>query len=290
MARILRAITKDGSARIIAENSRDTVNEAIRIHNTTPVCTAALGRTLTITSIMGSVLKNEEDSLTVSFRGDGKAGKIVVSSDWKGNVRGFIQNPNADLPLKPNGKLDVASAVGKGELYVNRDTGEGVPYSGISNIVSGEIAEDITYYFATSEQVPTLCALGVLVDTDWSCLAAGGILIQLLPYADESIIDILEQNRKNIPSFTTLIKENTLEEVIAAYLKGIEYDIFDEITCGYECKCSRYKTDTALIALGREELEKLANTPENISMQCQFCDKNYVYTPAEIQRLIKELS
>ncbi|NLN54858.1 MAG: Hsp33 family molecular chaperone HslO [Clostridiales bacterium] len=290
MARILRAITKDGSARIIAENSRDTVNEAIRIHNTTPVCTAALGRTLTITSIMGSMLKNEEDSLTVSFRGDGKAGKIVVSSDWKGNVRGFIQNPNADLPLKPNGKLDVASAVGKGELYVNRDTGEGVPYSGISNIVSGEIAEDITYYFATSEQVPTLCALGVLVDTDWSCLAAGGILIQLLPYADESIIDILEQNRKNIPSFTTLIKENTLEEVIAAYLKGIEYDIFDEITCGYECKCSRYKTDTALIALGREELEKLANTPENISMQCQFCDKNYVYTPAEIQRLIKELS
>ena len=179
---------------------------------------------------------------------------------------------------------------GKGELYVNRDTGEGVPYSGISNIVSGEIAEDITYYFATSEQVPTLCALGVLVDTDWSCLAAGGILIQLLPYADESIIDILEQNRKNIPSFTTLIKENTLEEVIAAYLKGIEYDIFDEITCGYECKCSRYKTDTALIALGREELGKLANTPENISMQCQFCDKNYVYTPAEIQRLIKELS
>lgn len=290
MARILRAITKDGSARIIAENSRDTVNESIRIHNTTPVCTAALGRTLTITSIMGSMLKNEEDSLTVSFRGDGKAGKIVVSSDWKGNVRGFIQNPNADLPLKPNGKLDVASAVGKGELYVNRDTGEGVPYSGISNIVSGEIAEDITYYFATSEQVPTLCALGVLVDTDWSCLAAGGILIQLLPYADESIIDILEQNRKNIPSFTTLIKENTLEEVIAAYLKGIEYDIFDEITCGYECKCSRYKTDTALIALGREELEKLANTPENISMQCQFCDKNYVYTPAEIQRLIKELS
>lgn len=290
MARILRAITKDGSARIIAENSRDTVNEAIRIHNTTPVCTAALGRTLTITSIMGSMLKNEEDSLTVSFRGDGKAGKIVVSSDWKGNVRGFIQNPNADLPLKPNGKLDVASAVGKGELYVNRDTGEGVPYSGISNIVSGEIAEDITYYFATSEQVPTLCALGVLVDTDWSCLAAGGILIQLLPYADESIIDILEQNRKNIPSFTTLIKENTLEEVIAAYLKGIEYDIFDEITCGYECKCSRYKTDTALIALGRGELEKLANTPENISMQCQFCDKNYVYTPAEIQRLIKELS
>lgn len=290
MARILRAITKDGSARIIAENSRDTVNEAIRIHNTTPVCTAALGRTLTITSIMGSMLKNEEDSLTVSFRGDGKAGKIVVSSDWKGNVRGFIQNPNADLPLKPNGKLDVASAVGKGELYVNRDTGEGVPYSGISNIVSGEIAKDITYYFATSEQVPTLCALGVLVDTDWSCLAAGGILIQLLPYADESIIDILEQNRKNIPSFTTLIKENTLEEVIAAYLKGIEYDIFDEITCGYECKCSRYKTDTALIALGREELEKLANTPENISMQCQFCDKNYVYTPAEIQRLIKELS
>ena len=180
--------------------------------------------------------------------------------------------------------------MGKGELYVNRDTGEGGPYSGISNIVSGEIAEDITYYFATSEQVPTLCALGVLVDTDWSCLAAGGILIQLLPYADESINDILEQNRKNIPSFTTLIKENTLEEVIAAYLKGIEYDIFDEITCGYECKCSRYKTDTALIALGREELEKLANTPENISMQCQFCDKNYVYTPAEIQRLIKELS
>lgn len=290
MARIIRAITRDGSARIIAEDSKDIVQEAIRIHDTTPVCSAALGRVLTAASLMGTLLKDEEDALTLSFRGDGPAGKIVVSSDWKGNVRGFIQNPHVDLPLKPNGKLDVSAAVGRGEMYVNRETGEGLPYSGISKIVSGEIAEDMAYYFASSEQVPTLCALGVLVDTDWSCLAAGGILIQLLPYADESIIDILEQNRKNIPSFTTLIKENTLEEVIAAYLKEIEYDIFDEITCGYECKCSRYKTDTALIALGREELEKLANTPENISMQCQFCDKNYVYTPAEIQRLIKELS
>lgn len=285
MARILRAITKDGSARIIAENSRDTVNEAIRIHNTTPVCTAALGRTLTITSIMGSMLKNEEDSLTVSFRGDGKAGKIVVSSDWKGNVRGFIQNPNADLPLKPNGKLDVASAVGKGELYVNRDTGEGVPYSGISNIVSGEIAEDITYYFATSEQVPTLCALGVLVDTDWSCLAAGGILIQLMPFADEKIIDIIEENQKNIPSLTNLLKEKSLEEVMGEYLKGIEFDVFDEISCGYVCKCSRDKTDRALVALGKEELEKMVEAGENININCQFCDKKYVYTPVEIKKL-----
>jgi molecular chaperone Hsp33 len=285
MARIIRAITRDGSARIFAEDSKDIVQEAIRIHDTTPVCSAALGRVLTAASLMGTLLKDEEDALTLSFRGDGPAGKIVVSSDWKGNVRGFIQNPHVDLPLKPNGKLDVSAAVGRGEMYVNRETGEGLPYSGISKIVSGEIAEDMAYYFASSEQVPTLCALGVLVDTDWSCLAAGGILIQLMPFADEKIIDIIEENQKNIPSLTNLLKEKSLEEVMGEYLKGIEFDVFDEISCGYVCKCSRDKTDRALVALGKEELEKMVEAGENININCQFCDKKYVYTPVEIKKL-----
>ncbi|MDD4124950.1 MAG: Hsp33 family molecular chaperone HslO [Eubacteriales bacterium] len=289
MAKILRAVTRDGSARIIAEASKDIVNEAFRIHRTSPVCTAALGRTLTAASLMGSMLKNEEDSLTISFRGDGKAGKIVVSADWKGNVRGYIQNPAVELPLKPDGKLDVAGAVGKGQLYILRDIGESRPYSGISDIVSGEIAEDIASYFAKSEQVPTLCALGVLVDTDYSCLTSGGILIQLLPFADEGIIDILEENQRILPSLTTLLKDNKLEAAVAMYLKGIEYDIFDEISCGYVCRCNREKTDKALVSLGKKELEKLLNSSEKTELSCQFCDKKYIYTSSDIYKLLEEI-
>lgn len=289
MARILRALTRDGSARIIAEDSRDIVNEALRIHQASPVCAAALGRTLTAASLIGTLLKDEHDSLTVSFRGDGPAGRIMVSADWKGNVRGYVQNPRADLPLRPDGKLDVAGAVGKGQLYIVRDTGEKEPYSGIADIVSGEIAEDIASYFAKSEQVPTLCALGVLVDTDYTCLTSGGILIQLLPFADGSIVDIIEENQRSMPPLTTLLKDHTLDEVVSMYLKGIEYDVFDEIICGYICKCSREKTDRALVSLGRKELEKIMESQEETELCCQFCDKKYVYSKYDIEKLLEDL-
>ena len=288
MSRIIRAVTRDGSARILAGDTKDIVNEAIRIHKTTPVCTAALGRTLTAASLLGSLLGEETDALTISFHGDGKAGRVVVTSDWKGNVRGYIQNPLVELPLKPNGKLDVAGAVGKGSMHIIRDAGGDEPYVGVADIVSGEIAEDIASYYAKSEQVPTLCALGVLVDTDYSCKAAGGVIIQLLPFADGDIAGKLEENLEKLPSLTSQLCEKSLEEVLASYLEGIEYDIFDGIQVSYECKCSRHKTDSALVALGRQELESLIASEEKTELCCQFCDKKYVYSKSDLKKLLEE--
>lgn len=289
MARIIRAMTRDGSARILAEESTDIVNEAVRIQNTFPVCTAALGRTLTAASMLGSLLGEEQDALTVSFRGDGPAGRIVVSSDWKGNVRGYVQNPQVDIPLKPNGKLDVARAVGRGQMYILRDAGGAEPYVGIADIVSGEIAEDIASYFAKSEQVPTLCSLGVLVGTDCRCLKAGGVIIQLLPFADEAVTDKLEANVMKLPGITSLLTEHTLEETCGMFLEGVEYDIFDSLECAYECKCSRKKTDAALRALGKEELQKMTEQDEKTEISCQFCDKKYVYTRSDIKKILEGL-
>lgn len=287
MAKIIRAVTRDGSARIIFESSKDIVNEAICIHKTSPVCTAALGRLLTASSMIGSLLGEETDALTISMKGDGPIGKMIVSSDWKGNVRGYVQNPNVDIPLKPNGKLDVSGAVGKGQMYVIRDAGGKEPYNGIADIVSGEIAEDIASYYAKSEQVPTLCVLGVLVNTDYTCLCAGGVLIQLLPFADEAIIDKLEKNLASLPSLTSLLKDHTVEELMPMYLKGIEYDVFDEIECEYQCKCSRKKTDGALVSLGKTELEKILESEEKTELCCQFCDKKYVYSKSDIKHLLE---
>jgi len=190
---ITRAMTRDGNARIIIINSKAMVNEAIRIHGLSPTASAALGRTLTAASMIGVMLKDKNDSVTLTFNGDGTLGKMLAVSDYYGNTRGFVQNPKADLPLNKRGKLDVAGIVGKGTLSVVKDMGEGQPFVGLVPIVSGEIAEDITNYFATSEQTPTVCALGVLVGTDFKCACAGGFMIQLLPNADDDFIDKLKQ-------------------------------------------------------------------------------------------------
>ncbi len=289
MAKIIRAITKDGSARAIIIDARDIVERAREIHNTTPTATAALGRTLIAASLAGSMLGEEDDCMTIRFKGNGVGGAVVATSDWCGNVRGFIQNPSAELPLRADGKLDVGGCIGSGELYILRDvSGSNEPYVGISEIQTGEVGDDIAYYYATSEQIPTVCALGVLVDRDMSVKQAGGALVQLLPFADDEITDILERNASKMRPVTEILENGTLEDVLNAVFDGIEYDVFDTIECAYKCACSREKTETALISLGEKELTELINSEEETVMTCGFCDAVYKYSKEELKEILKK--
>ena len=289
MARIIRAITRDGSARAIVLEGRDIVERAREIHNTTPTATAALGRTLLAASMAGSLLGEKDDCMTIRFRGNGVGGVVVATSDWCGNVRGFIQNPAADLPLRSDGKLDVGGCIGKGELYILRDvSGSKEPYVGISEIQTGEVGDDIAYYYATSEQVPTICALGVLVDRDYTVKQAGGALVQLLPFADEAVVDILEKNSQKMRPVTETLQEGTAEDVLKEAFDGLEYDIFDEIECSYKCVCSREKTEAALISLGEKELNDMINSDEETVMTCGFCDAVYKYSKSDLTNLLKK--
>ena len=268
-------MTRDGAARAVFAETRSIVDEAARIHHTAPTATAALGRVLTCASMMSSLLGEADDVLTLRFGGDGPGGTIVATGDWKGNVRGFIQNPFVDLPLRADGKLDVGGAVGRGLLRVLRSNGAGEPYCGVNEIVSGEIAEDVASYYAVSEQIPTVCAAGVLVDRDLSCLSAGGALVQLLPGAPDDLAARLEQNAASAPAVSSIYNGGTPEDAAAVYLAGIEYDVFDSFECGYVCPCSRARTTRALLALGKDELEDMYRSPEETSLGCQFCGRQY---------------
>lgn len=290
MANILRAMTADGSARIVAIDGRSIVNRAIEIHHTMPTATAALGRVLLGASLMGSLQGEPDDLLTLRFQGDGGGGIILASSDYMGNVRGLIGDPSCDYPLRQtDGKLDVARCVGQGQLSVLRSTGSGEPFRGVAEIQSGEIAEDIAYYYAASEQVPTLCALGVLVDTDGSCKAAGGILIQLLPFADPEIAEKLEANARKQKPVTTVLDGGRPEDLLEGYLEGIPFDLFDGFECEYRCDCSRHRTDRALISLGGKQLRELIDDPqEDTTLSCEFCGSAYHYAKDDLRALLAE--
>ncbi len=292
MATIFRAMTEDGSARIHVINSTDIVNEAIRIHDTAPTATAALGRLLTGVSMMGCMLGEKNDRMSVTIAGDGGCGKMIAAADYYGNVKGYIENPYADPPRKPNGKLDVGAAVGKGMLRVVRDCGGDEPHVGTVNIVSGEIAEDLAHYYAESEQVPTLMALGVLVDRDLSCLAAGGVLIQLLPFADDEVAAQLEENAKKLTKISEMFRDGMSNLDIAKIaLENIPFSPFDEIEVDYVCDCSRERTAAAIRAIGKKEADKIFSecrdegTEEQIEVCCRFCDKKYVFTPDDCKRI-----
>ena len=282
-------MSKDGMVKATAVYTRALTERARQIHHTSPVATAALGRALAGVSMMGNALKGSGESVTLQIKGDGPLGTILAVSDAEGNVRGYVQDASVELPLRADGKLDVGSAVGhSGTLTVIKDLGLKEPYVGQVSIVSGEIAEDITNYFATSEQIPTVCALGVLVNPDLTIRKAGGFIIQLLPTADDTIIDKVEKCISDIEPVTTMLDKGLSPETICrTVLPAFKLDVLDTSEPEYRCDCSRERVSRALISMGRDELEKLKED-EKTEVCCQFCDKKYVFTPADIDRLLEE--
>ena len=289
MGKIIRAMDEAGMVRVNFIDSTDIVNRAQKIHMTSPVATAALGRTLSITAIMGSMLKGEADSVTVLIKGDGPLGGIVCVADGKGMVKGYVHQPLVDLPLKPNGKLDVSGAVGKGSLSISKDLGLKEPYLGQVPLVTGEIAEDFTYYFAKSEQTPTAVALGVLVDRDYSVKCAGGLLVQLMPDADDETIGLVERNIKNLSPVTEMMDSGlTSVDIVGKILAGLPFTILDSVEYEYRCDCNLDKIKRALISMGEKELQDIIETEGKAELTCQFCPEVYRLNQEELEELLRE--
>ena len=283
-SKIMRAMTRDGSARVLVINSKEMINKMIASHKTSPTATAALGRTVTAASMIGTLLPENEDNVTITFAGNGDAGKIIAVADYFGNVKGYIQNPIVDPPKKANGKLDVGAAVGAGTLSIVKKVGEGEPQIGMTEIVSGEIAEDLASYFANSEQVPTLLSLGVLVNTDYTCLAAGGVLVQLLPFPDDKTVDLIERNASDLSNISRYFERGLSNQEIADIaLRDVPYDVFDEIEVEYRCDCSRKRMYEKMMSLGKTELKKLFDEQEaegkarELTAVCRFCNTEYTF-------------
>ena len=291
MDRLIRTITKDGSLMAIAADSSDIALVAHQVHHTSPVASAALGRLLTGAALMGALLKGPGSSVTVKMNGGGPLGSVVAIGDGRGHVRGYVQNPGTQLPVRGDGKLDVGGGIGKnGLMAVIRDFGEGEPYIGQARLVSGEVAEDITSYYATSEQIPTACALGVLVDRDRSVKVAGGYLLQLLPGAPEDIIDRLEAGIRKAGAVTPMLEAGlTPEDILGQVCGDLGVVFMDTTEVEYRCYCSRDRVEQALISLGRKELSEIRDEGKTFPVECQFCDHVYEFTPEDIQNLLDKL-
>lgn len=288
MGKIIRTITNNGEAVCIAVDATDMVERAQQIHKTSAVTSAALGRLLCAASMMGDMLKGKDDTVTLRISGDGPAGSVIAVSDSSGNCRGYVANPVVEIDLNSKGKLDVAGAVGQGTLTVMKDLGLKEPYVAQIPLVSGEIAEDITAYYATSEQTPTVCALGVLVNPDLSIRAAGGFMIQLLPFASEETISGIEKSIDGIPSVTQMLSSGmTLEAICKRALSEFEVEILDESEPTYKCYCSRERVEAALISTGKTELEDMVKD-EKTEVTCHFCDAVYTFTSKDIINLSKK--
>jgi len=285
---IVRASAADGQIRVFAATTRDLVEKARKIHGTSPVATAALGRLLTGAAMMGSMMKGMSDVLTVQIMGDGPIGSMTVTADSMSRVKGFVQNPEVMLPASKEGKLDVGGAVGMGMLRVIKDLGLKEPYVGETELISGEIAEDLTVYFATSEQTPSSVALGVLMNRDNTVAQAGGFIIQLMPDATEEVISHLEQKLTEVTSVSGLLEEGmTPEEILEYIFAGFDLKLLDKIPTSYYCNCSKERVEKALISLGAKELNAMIEDGEPITMNCHFCDTSYTFSVDELKELAK---
>ena len=285
---LVRAISKDGFVKAVAVSTRDLTERARQIHHTTPVATAALGRTLAAASMLGNALKGDGASVTLQIKGDGPLGTILAVSDNEGNVRGKVDDPAVDLPLRPDGKLDVGAAVGhEGMLTVIRDLNMKDPYVGSVSLLGGEIAEDLAAYFVESEQIPTACGLGVLVDRDRSVLTAGGYLIQLLPGAGEEIVSRVERGIMAAGSVTALLKaDSDPESLLRRVMPDFELEILEKSPVEYRCYCSRERMEKALISLGPEEMRSLIDEQGSAEMTCRFCDSVQHFSRGELEEML----
>ena len=285
---LVKAISADGSFKAAAADTRELTERARQIHHTLPVATAALGRTLAAASLMGSALKGEGESLTLQIRGSGPLGKLLAISDAAGNVRGTVEEPAVELPLRSDGKLDVGGAVGgRGTVTVIKDLGLKEPYVGTVDLLGGEIAEDVAAYFAESEQIPTACGLGVLVDRDQSVLAAGGYLIQLLPGASEDVIDRIERGIRGAESVTAFLSHTPdPASLLRHVLPDFELQVLETAPVAYRCGCSRARVERALVSLGEEELRQMIDEQGGADLACQFCDAAYHFSREELEGLL----
>lgn len=285
---LVRATAADAQIRAFACTTVNTVEAARQAHNTSPVVTAALGRTLSAAAMMGNMLKGEKDYLTIKLKGDGPMQGITVTADAMGNVKGYAVVPDVIIPAKPNGKLDVSGALGAGTLSVIKDMGLKEPYVGQTLLQTSEIAEDLTYYFATSEQVPSSVGLGVLMNRENTVRQAGGFIIQLMPFAEEEIIGKLEENLKKITSVTALLEEGmTPEQILELLLEGLSPVITDRMPVAFTCNCSKERIEKVLVSLGREELEDMVADGQPIEVNCHFCGKSYTFSLEELKGLLK---
>lgn len=287
---LVRAMTRDGFVKITAVETTEIVRRAREIHHTTAVATAALGRVLSACSMIGNMQKNDQGSVTLTIKGDGPLGTLLATADPEGNVRGYVENAQVELMEKYQGKLDVGAAVGSsGTLTLIRDLHMKEPYVGTVELLGGEIAEDVASYFVESEQVPTVCALGVLLNRDQTVDVSGGYLLQLLPGAPDSLIDQLESAVMAAGNVSNLLKEGaTPEDIIRMVLVGMDVEILETTPISYKCYCSRERVEKTIISLGAKEMQSIIDDGEDIHVDCQFCDTIYTFTPDEIQKLLDE--
>ena len=286
---IVRAIAADSQIRAFAAVTTETVETARQDHNTSPVATAALGRLLTAGTMMGVMMKGDKDILTLQVKGDGPIQGITVTADSKGRVKGYVGNPEVIIPANAKGKLDVSGAVGNGFLQVIKDMGLKEPYVGQVALQTGEIAEDLTYYFAASEQVPSAVGLGVLMNKDNTVRQAGGFIVQVMPFAEEATIAKLEENVQKIQSVTTLLEQgHTPESLLEKVLEGFDVEINDTMPTQFHCNCCRERVEKALISIGRKELNEMIQEGKDIEMNCHFCNKNYNFTVEDMKKIIRE--